>query len=113
MRRGLYWPVSVSKGAFVNCVCGLGGHLALGLGTAGLPAGFSSFRLGSRFSILGFDEKVFACSSVGISKILCRGTEVWNCRGRVWGMAWVWDVLALFTQAIKFDNCMRLTLQDL
>jgi len=68
-------------------------YLALGLGTAGVPRGFSSFRPGISDIFLGL---------LGVLD----GTPVANGSDAIY-------VLVQSTHAIKFVNCNRPMLQDL
>ena len=56
-------------------------YLALGLGTAGVPRGFSSFRPDIFLGLLGVLDGTAVANGSGAVR---RGTDVRNARDRVW-----------------------------
>lgn len=87
-------------------------YLALGLGTAGVPAGFSSLRLGSM--LLRLDDVLSACFVAGSSDALRRGMELWSCRTCIWVLRQrVGCAPVLSTQTRRSASSKRLILQDL
>ena len=88
-------------------------YLALGLGIAGVPRGFSSFRPGMsdiflRWGMLdGLDGVTIPNGSVSLR----RRTEVWKGRDPVSQSQRIWDILMVFTQAIRVVNRSFLALQ--
>jgi hypothetical protein len=98
-----------SSGGLMDAKC----YLALGLGTAGVPRGFLSFRPRISDIFLGLPGVLDATAVANGSGAVRRGTDVRNARDRVWRVSRSWYALVQSMHTIKFVNCNRLMLQDL